>query len=313
MNLLFFSCKKEKVINPIPEPKPILPNIKEDEIITIPVIFHIIHNGENVGKGNNVSYSIIKKQLQDLNNTFRNIVKTSIDIKIEFKLAIINPQNDTLTESGVERIYNEETMFNYNDLFDKNKCEFVYKSMWDVNKYINIWIAPIENRTSAATLPYTSSYNYLTGLKVLDDYWFNKQPLYTDGIVLNTEVIREEYLYNKSYYTLTHEMGHYFGLFHVFNDNDCVEDDYCEDTYHYNRSLYDYSMQYKRLTCSGLLIYADNFMDYDYCYNYKFTQNQYERMRNVAAFSPYRGILRFSKSKSNNKTKKIIPKPEIII
>ena len=46
-------------------------------IYTIPIIFHIIHNGEAVGTGRNIAKAFIDSQIVQLNNDFRRIAGTS--------------------------------------------------------------------------------------------------------------------------------------------------------------------------------------------------------------------------------------------
>ena len=100
---LMYNCKKDKIPYTTPKPQIRLPELKQDEVVSIPVIFHIIHNGEDIGKGNNLNYKIVQRQMDNLNNSFRNIIQTSTDIKIEFRLATTNTNNETLQEPGVER------------------------------------------------------------------------------------------------------------------------------------------------------------------------------------------------------------------
>ena len=61
-------------------------------IYNIPVIFHIIHNGEAVGTGTNIATVQVNAQLQQLNNDLRKITGTSgynnhpfgADIQVQF-------------------------------------------------------------------------------------------------------------------------------------------------------------------------------------------------------------------------------------
>ena len=58
--------------------------LKTKEIINIPVVFHIIHRGENLGTGTNLSDEKIIEQLQILNEDFRKDKDDQILIPLEF-------------------------------------------------------------------------------------------------------------------------------------------------------------------------------------------------------------------------------------
>ena len=45
-------------------------------ILTIPVVFHIIHNGQAVGVGNNIAQSLVQSQMDVLNEDFRRLANT---------------------------------------------------------------------------------------------------------------------------------------------------------------------------------------------------------------------------------------------
>lgn len=80
----------------------------------IPVVFHVIHSGEAVGTGTNVSFAAIQSQLDVLNEDFRKILGTNgwntnpvgADTKIEFCLAQRRPNGTAFpaSEPGVNRI-----------------------------------------------------------------------------------------------------------------------------------------------------------------------------------------------------------------
>ena len=42
----------------------------EAEVLTIPIVVHVIHNGEAVGEGSNISEAQIQSQIQVLNEDF---------------------------------------------------------------------------------------------------------------------------------------------------------------------------------------------------------------------------------------------------
>ena len=132
---------------------------------------------------------------------------------------------------------------------------------------------------------------------------------YYEGTRYTTDKGKTTYVYNSAdpNATLAHELGHYLGLKHVFSekgDDDAADSDkdtdYCTDTPSYNRVEYEkwlknyfathnnYSMRdlAMRSNTSGKKWTADNLMDYNVCFNMRFTPNQANRMRQVLYYSP---------------------------
>lgn len=287
-----------------------LPALSETEVVSIPVIFHVVHHGEIIGEGNNLSASVVQNILPEVNKHFRNRTGKSIDTQIEFRLADKKPDGTLLPERGIDRIlYADSTAFNSSALYDEKIHPWVFQSMWDVNQYINVWVVTTTDEYSKGSYPYTTQNHSLEGLIEISSAQASQPMEYTCGIVLNKAHIHGDQA------VLVHELGHYFGLFHVFRENDCARDvDYCADTYHYNRSLYNYRTDgYNRRACNGVSFISDNFMDYYTTYENRFTADQRKRMRHVAAFSPYVGKLRYS-TQRQAQTENIapLPRPEII-
>lgn len=120
------------------------------DIITIPIVFHIFHNGDAVGSGENISNALIQAQIDQLNDDFRrtnsdagntpaDFTPVAADTEIQFCLATIDP-NGNLT-SGINR-------YNIND-YGGNEADcwlqsyigpkFVHPTIWDRNKYLNFY------------------------------------------------------------------------------------------------------------------------------------------------------------------------------
>ena len=112
--------------------------------------------------------------------------------------------------------------------------------------------------------------------------------------------------------TLAHELGHYLGLHHAFDENessglsaDCIDSDYCEDTPSYNRMAYMMNLKallqeavqqgktlsmneaVKRENCkTGQIFSSYNLMDYEISYADRLTNDQRNRIRHVLTYSP---------------------------
>ena len=76
-------------------------------ITQIPVVVHVMHKGESVGKGANISDEDVKRGIQYLNNYWRKVSGTSgfgdgVDLNIEFSLAVQDPNGNCT--NGIDRV-----------------------------------------------------------------------------------------------------------------------------------------------------------------------------------------------------------------
>jgi hypothetical protein len=76
-------------------------------VYKIPVVVHVIHLGEPIGTGSNISDEQIKSAITILNESFRKISGSKgdgirVDVGIEFGFAVRSPGNQTST--GIGRI-----------------------------------------------------------------------------------------------------------------------------------------------------------------------------------------------------------------
>ncbi len=265
------------------------------EIITIPIVVHVIHNGEAVGTGRNISQAQIQSQIETLNEDFRRRVNTNgfnsdsrgADIEIEFCLAQFNPQGQRMTEFGIDRVNGNRTNWTRNDIEGSLKPT----TSWDPNKYYNIWVldfaAQDDNLLGYAQFPSSSN---LSGIPA------GGGAASTDGVVINYanfgnsqkgsfSILRAPYNLGR---TLTHETGHWLGLRHIWGDAACG-DDFCADTP--TQASESRGCQKGRISCGGANM-VENYMDYsdDACFNI-FTRDQKTRMRTVMEVSPRRASL----------------------
>lgn len=260
----------------------------------LPVIFHILYNDANSPE-QNVSAEWLSQIIDKCNAMYANTTN-SIDINLEFILATQDPEGKMLAEPGIERIQWPSSITMSCDAFmnDANIIPYI----WDLNNYINIFIYTFSetNTLGISYLPYTITYNSLPGLTFGDRYLTNPTLDYPHCISINNKYVLSDHPYLKVsdlVLTLTHELGHYLGLFHVFND----ATDYCDDTPTYDRSAYEEWLNSlsqalpfielaRRTTPKGDEFISDNIMDYDFSYLNRFTPNQRERVRHVLTYSP---------------------------
>lgn len=63
---LFVKCSSSESL----EPDPVKPQIGVD-VVSLPVVIHVVHNGEPIGVGPNISTERVKRQIEILNEDFR--------------------------------------------------------------------------------------------------------------------------------------------------------------------------------------------------------------------------------------------------
>ncbi|MFN0188304.1 MAG: PKD domain-containing protein [Bacteroidia bacterium] len=270
-------------------------------VFTIPVVFHVIHNGVNVGVGLNISVAQINSQLAVLNEDFRKLnadtatipgVFTGVaaDCEINFCLAQTDPQGGPT--SGINRI-NYTTFGTTTPPFQKSYIDGTIKSntIWNTNNYLNIWVVPDYNDNGFdilghATFPASSGLPGLSGP-------FGTAT--TDGVVIWYKacgrVGNVQFPYHKGR-TATHEIGHWLGLRHIWGDANCGND-FCADTPTQQTANFG-CVSYPHVTCSNGPngdMFMD-FMDYgdDLCLK-MFTANQKARIQTVMSNSPMRVAL----------------------
>ena len=126
-----------------------------NDIYTIPVVVHVLHTGESIGSGTNISDAQIQSSIDNLNDVYRGRTTNSpVDFEIEFALAQQDPNCNPHT--GINRI-NASSVPNYTnkgvDYYDDGgeADENVLKdlSRWPENDYFNVWIVMLENNGTA--------------------------------------------------------------------------------------------------------------------------------------------------------------------
>ncbi len=196
--------------------------------ITIPVVVHVIHYGEAIGTGRNISNAQILSQIAVLNADFRRLNSdiysvpaafrgTSVDPLIEFCLAQQDEFGNPTT--GIKRYVSSTPQVTRNDM----DLSIKPSTIWDRNKYLNLWTVDF-GAPNASLLGYA---------QFPGDPYPGDTP-FTDGVVIkytafgNTGNVAAPYDLGR---TTTHEVGHWLDLKHIWGDDtDCSGSDLVSDT-----------------------------------------------------------------------------------
>jgi hypothetical protein len=260
-------------------------------VITIPVVVHVIHNGDAVGSNENIANAQVISQITVLNQDYRRMLNTpgyneaayGADVEIEFCLAKVDPNGNPT--NGIDRQDMGQSSWN-----SESSIENTLKptTIWDPTKYFNIWVCNfgggMSDTLGYAQFPTTSVIGGIQGLG---------GGASTDGVIIGYRYFGSQALYPQGQYaapynrgrTATHEIGHCLGLIHIWGDSSsCTVNatdsfkDYCPDTPAANEANYGCSYS-DSCTTSPDPDMIENYMDYsdDACMNV-FTEDQKERM-----------------------------------
>jgi len=244
---------------------------KDNDPYIIPVVFHIIHDFgpenismEQIENGVQVmtdDFNANSFGIENVQDSFADIVG---DIGIEFRLAKIDPEGNCT--NGVVRTVSPLTNSGGENLKE-------ISPIWDRSKYMNIWVCRDIASGAAGYTYYPSS---------LDGDFGETN----DGIVVRYDYVGSigESSFGRSQ-TLTHEVGHWIDLPHLWGstnepslESNCDTDDGVEDT---PNSVGWTSCNLNGESC-GSLDNVENFMEYSFC-GRMFTEGQ--KMRMIASLT----------------------------
>ena len=254
---------------------------------TIPVVVHVMHTGGSVGSLYNPSDLQIQNTIDYLNQVYNGAYPGTQgigDLQIQFVLAKKNPACQGT--NGIDRI-DASSVAGYsangistNPGVTPGVNELLVKNLdrWDPNHYYNIWVVNRIDGLDGTSGSFTAGYAYFPGA-----------PAAYDGTIMLATQMRS------GQKTLPHEIGHAFGLYHVFEgssdattcdaNSDCSTsgDMVCDtDPVSFNQlgNVVDFSCRSGINACTGTPYSSNtesNYMNYTTCYNL-FTAGQKARM-----------------------------------
>jgi Pregnancy-associated plasma protein-A/Secretion system C-terminal sorting domain/CARDB len=258
--------------------------------VYVPVIVHII-----LPNAEQVSDADVKVQIDKLNTDYAGLNADSINLppafkalfgksKIQFKLARRDPNGNLST--GIER-RNSSAASNINLSSDPIKSSAAGGlDAWDFTKYLNLWVGL--DASGLGVLGYATFPG--TDLPANEGVFINAQSWGSNACYVITQFGLGR--------TLVHEVGHYFGLYHIWGDDGsgCTGDDFRQlagtcllpaslllgDTPNQagsNSGLCPSGVKTDACTVSAPGVMYQNYMDYtnDACYA-MFTSEQVARM-----------------------------------
>lgn len=238
---------------------------------TIPVVFHVLHQygAENISDAQIADQIAILNRDYNLQNTDTSVVIPSMksaigNIHFNFVLAKKDPNGNCT--NGITRHYDANTLS-----WEGNWSDYLYT--WPSSQYLNFYV--VKGIASGA-----AGYAYYPGSLGYDDQM--------DAIVILQDYVGSTGTSQVSHSrAVTHEVGHWFNLAHVWgstnNPGVACDDDGVTDTPETKGFTMCPSMAASAVCNVGIYENYQNYMDYSYCC-VMFTNGQGVRM-NLAANS----------------------------
>ncbi len=237
-------------------------------VYTVPIVFHILHQygPENISDAQVIdAVNILNRDYSKANADTAGVVnpfKTNIaKINFEFRLATIDPSGNCTT--GITR--HDDPKTNWPVSF--SGADYTYT--WPPTKYLNVYVVKSIGNGSAG-------YTFLPG-SVSGN---------ADAIVIRNDYIGAMGTSNP--YTsraLTHEVGHWFNLSHVWGNTNsagvtCGDDGVTDTPQTKGWPYCPPSSLFSQVCAGGVIENYQNYMDYSFC-TCMFTNGQATRMTNA--------------------------------
>lgn len=273
---------------------------KTTAVVTVPVVFHVVLTQDEINQigGEAGIYDRITTQMNVINNDFNALNSdlskvptafTSVIGNAQIKFGMAHRKPDGTGTTGVEFRVKTAGFGGFPPGSSATKLtNGGGLDPWDNSKYLNIWIANISNGgSSSLVLGYAYSPSYAQALARPNEA----------GVVVHYGALGKrtspfQYFVvgtSDQGRTLTHELGHYFNLFHIWGNTpvgsgNCTDDDGIGDTPRQEDATQTNCPTTVVPNCSnaphpGGEMYM-NYMDYsgDFCTK-MFTKEQVQRMQ----------------------------------
>lgn len=206
------------------------PNCPKTKFV-IPVVVHVVYNTRN-SSVTNISDAQIAHQIEELNRHYSNYYLTgspAVNTGIQFVLANKNINGTTIT--GITR-HNSLSLSIHKKISKSDSLMHLGITNLPMSNYLHIWIV-------ADILDSSGGYSGVKGYSTRPGSYFNG----SEGIVIRYDWMGDYSIYgspldiNTRGNALTHEIGHYLGLWHPFdfgckgltaNDCDSLGDMCCD-------------------------------------------------------------------------------------
>lgn len=258
------------------------------KVYEIPVVIHVVHTGGAVGSIYNPDDATLGLMIDYLNKAFAAMWTGYPDsmsggTHIPIRFALAQRSESCGATNGIVRINGSAAL---GSDYTNNGVELSTTtgvpelnvknlSRWDYNNYYNIWIVNRIDGNDGTMGQFTAGYAYLP---------YPVVSATLDGtVMLATQAQQGEI-------TLVHEMGHAFGLYHVFNGGTtsvCPPNANCNtdgdevcDTDPQMQSTFNCPTGINPCTAMPFGNAVRNFMDYSSCQD-RFTQGQRSKMLNA--------------------------------
>lgn len=188
---------------------------------TVPVVFHVLHLGEAPGVGSNINDQECIDALAQVNRDYARQGNDTLTIDplfeplyenshMQFVLARKDPNGNCT--NGIVHHYDPKTNWDQSDYFNYQYSTYATGN-WSPAKYLNIYIV---KNIIGSSIGIIVGYTYLPGTSPISP---------ADAIVY-----RNDFLAGLDARSLSHEIGHWFGLSHTFGSTnepgtECSNDD----------------------------------------------------------------------------------------